>query len=264
MLVIDKDSATCAWLCVSIFLRELAVDITYTWIYTVYMLYDCTQCFSWIRSWFTVRIIEKKSLQRTGEATNKKEFHIKLNISTRAYYSSHEHRSPISIHDRQYSSSARFLRKMRLVAIFTIDQQNQKLWCIDANNFCEVISHKEYHDIDRASIQCEPTKQPTEALESTIISHGMWGSHRFCPFWSNKKRTKTSQTGEYVWCLLGIVLYVLVIIYDICAVSCTWFRQVVDRYEWWIDKFDFRISAQIIPQDFRNSACPRDFFLGVL
>ena len=106
--------------------------------------------------------------------------------STRAYYSSHKHRSPISIHDCQYSSSARFLRKMRLVAIFTIDQQNQKLWCIDANNFCEVISHKEYHDTDRASIQCEPTKQPTEALESTIISHGMWGSHRFCPFWSDK------------------------------------------------------------------------------
>ena len=151
------------------------------------MLYDCTQCFSWmIRSWFMVSIIEENSLQRTGEATNKNEFHIKLNISTRAYYSSHKHRSPISIHDCQYSSSARCLRKMRLVAIFTIDQQNQKLWCIDANNFCEVISHKEYHDTDRASIQCEPIKQPTEALESTIISHGMWGSHRFCPFWSNK------------------------------------------------------------------------------
>ena len=187
MLVIDKDSATCAWLCVSVFLRELLVDMIYTWIYTVYMLYDCTQCFSWmIRSWFMVSIIEENSLQRTGEATNKNEFHIKLNISTRAYYSSHKHRSPISIHDCQYSSSARFLRKMRACCYFHHWSANLKLWFIDANNFCEVISHKEYHDTDRASIQCEPTKQPTEALESTIISHGMWGSHRFCPFWSDK------------------------------------------------------------------------------
>lgn len=74
--------------------------------------------------------------------------------------------------------------------------------------------------------------------------------------------TKKDKDKPDRWISLMLLGILYVHLPHMSSVSCTWFRQVVDRFEWRIDKFDFRISAQIIPQDFRNSACPTDFFWG--